>query len=176
AGWQDALPTFEQGTSMATRVAIEKAFNASLDGVPSLVAGAADLTGNTGTKLAGQTAQSAAHPDGRQVYYGVREHGMGAAMVGMALHGGVLPAGGTFFVFLDYMRPAVRLAALKAFSIATRVAMLVPCSKVGRASCQPARPVACQVASHSAGSTAAVWWRSCQAATSVAPRSAQWAR
>ena len=112
AGWQDALPTFEQGTSMATRVAIEKAFNASLDGVPSLVAGAADLTGNTGTKLAGQTAQSAAHPDGRQVYYGVREHGMGAAMVGMALHGGVLPAGGTFFVFLDYMRPAVRLAAL----------------------------------------------------------------
>jgi transketolase len=112
AGWEAGLPVFEQGESIATRVAIEKAFNASLDTVPSLVAGAADLTGNTGTKLTGQQAQSPQHPDGRQVYYGVREHAMGAAMVGMALHGGVLPAGGTFFVFLDYMRPAVRLAAL----------------------------------------------------------------
>ncbi len=112
AGWQERLPRFDLGTSMATRVAIEKAFNATLDQVPALVAGAADLTGNTGTKLSGQAAQTAATPDGRQVFYGVREHGMGAAMVGMALHGGVLPAGGTFFVFLDYMRPAVRLAAL----------------------------------------------------------------
>jgi transketolase len=111
-GWADALPTFAVGESVATRVAIEQAFNASLDSVPALVAGAADLTGNTGTKLAGQVAQTAARPDGRQVYYGIREHGMGSAMVGMALHGGVLPAGGTFFVFLDYMRPPVRLAAL----------------------------------------------------------------
>jgi len=93
-------------------VAIEKAFNASLDGVPGLLAGAADLTGNTGTKLEGQEQQSFEHPGGRQLYYGIREHGMGAAMVGMALHGGVLPAGGTFFVFLDYMRPSVRLAAI----------------------------------------------------------------
>ena len=112
AGWQEALPTYADGESIATRVAIEKAFNASLDTVPGLVAGAADLTGNTGTKLAGQVPQSVEHPDGRQIYYGIREHGMGSAMVGMALHGGVLPAGGTFFVFLDYMRPAVRLAAL----------------------------------------------------------------
>jgi transketolase len=111
-GWESALPTFEQGEKIATRVAIEKAFNASLDGVPGLVAGAADLTGNTGTKLTGQQPQSAGDPGGRQMYYGVREHGMGSAMVGMALHGGVIPAGGTFFVFLDYMRPAVRLAAL----------------------------------------------------------------
>jgi transketolase len=112
AGWQDSLPVFEQGEKIATRVAIEKAFNASLDTVPGLVAGAADLTGNTGTKLAGQSPMTAASPGGRQVHYGVREHGMGSAMVGMALHGGVLPAGGTFFVFLDYMRPPVRLAAL----------------------------------------------------------------
>lgn len=112
AGWEDALPVFEQGESIATRVAIEKAFNATLDVVPGLVAGAADLTGNTGTKLKGQDAQSVQHPAGRQVYYGVREHAMGSAMVGMALHGGVLPVGGTFFVFLDYMRPPVRLAAL----------------------------------------------------------------
>lgn len=111
-GWTATLPTFEQGEQIATRVAIEKAFNATLDGVPGLVAGAADLTGNTGTKLAGQTAATAATPAGRQIHYGVREHAMGAAMVGMALHGGVLPAGGTFFVFLDYMRPAVRLAAI----------------------------------------------------------------
>ncbi len=111
-GWLDALPTFAQGESIATRVAIEKAFNASLDTVPGLVAGAADLTGNTGTKLAGQSPATPNTPAGRQVYYGIREHGMGSAMVGMALHGGVLPAGGTFFVFLDYMRPPVRLAAL----------------------------------------------------------------
>jgi transketolase len=76
------------------------------------VAGAADLTGNTGTKLAGQVAATPTALSGRQVYYGVREHAMGSSMVGMALHGGVLPAGGTFFVFLDYMRPPVRLAAL----------------------------------------------------------------
>jgi transketolase len=112
AGWESALPTFEQGESIATRVAIEKAFNASLDGVPGLLAGAADLTGNTGTKLIGQEAQSFDHPGGRQMYYGIREHAMGSAMVGMAKHGGVIPAGGTFFVFLDYMRESVRLAAL----------------------------------------------------------------
>lgn len=111
-GWKSSLPVFDQGESIATRVAIEKAFNAALDTVPGLVAGAADLTGNTGTKLAGQVAATANDPSGRQVYYGIREHAMGSAMVGMALHGGVLPAGGTFFVFLDYMRPPVRLAAL----------------------------------------------------------------
>jgi transketolase len=112
AGWESSLPTFEQGEKIATRVAIEKAFNASLDGVPGLLAGAADLTGNTGTKLQAQEPQSFEHPGGRQMYYGIREHAMGAAMVGMAMHGGILPAGGTFFVFLDYMRPAVRLATL----------------------------------------------------------------
>jgi len=111
-GWEAALPVFEQGEKIATRVAIEKAFNASLDGVPGLVAGAADLTGNTGTKLAGQSPATPENPAGRQMYYGIREHAMGSAMVGMALHGGVLPAGGTFFVFLDYMRPPVRLASL----------------------------------------------------------------
>jgi transketolase len=76
------------------------------------VAGAADLTGNTGTKLAGQAQQTAEEPGGRQIRYGVREHGMGAALVGMAMHGGILPVGGTFFVFADYMRPPIRLAAL----------------------------------------------------------------
>jgi transketolase len=86
--------------------------------VPGLFSGAADLTGNTGVKLDGATAFSADTPTGTQVHYGIREHGMGSALNGMALHGGVVPVGGTFFVFSDYMRPAVRLAALsKARSI-----------------------------------------------------------
>ena len=112
AAWQDLLPTFAQGESIATRVAIQKVFDAILLGQPGLVSGSADLTGNTGTKLSGQTAMSHASPEGRQIYYGIREHAMGSAMVGLALHGGVYPAGGTFFVFFDYMKPPIRLAAL----------------------------------------------------------------
>jgi transketolase len=76
------------------------------------MAGAADLTGNTGAKLSGTSAFSSTNRSGKQVYYGIREHAMGAALVGMALHGGVIPVGGTFFVFADYMRPSIRLAAL----------------------------------------------------------------
>jgi len=111
-GWADGLPTYAQGEMIPTRKAIQSAFRATEHTIPGLVAGAADLTGNTGTKLADQTAQSATDHGGRQVYYGVREHGMGSTMVGMAKHGGILPVGGTFFVFVDYMRPAVRMAAL----------------------------------------------------------------
>ncbi|MFZ9929684.1 MAG: transketolase [Ilumatobacteraceae bacterium] len=111
-GWADALPSFAVGESIATRVAVQKALDAALPGLPGLIAGSADLTGNTGTKLTGQTAASNTVPDGRQVYYGIREHAMGSIMVGMALHGSVLPVGGTFFVFFDYMKPPVRLAAL----------------------------------------------------------------
>ena len=112
SAWAESLPVFQAGESIATRVAIQKAFDAILPSVPGLVSGSADLTGNTGTKLSGQSAASAATPDGRQVYYGIREHAMGSIMVGMALHGGLLPVGGTFFVFFDYMKPPVRLAAL----------------------------------------------------------------
>ncbi|HUF97979.1 MAG TPA: transketolase [Ilumatobacter sp.] len=111
-GWADDLPTYELGKMVPTRKAIQSAFDATLPKLPGLLAGSADLTGNTGTKLAGQVGQSADEPGGRQIYFGVREHGMGSAMVGMALHGGIIPVGGTFFVFLDYMRPPVRLAAL----------------------------------------------------------------
>lgn len=110
--WQEALPSFAPGESIATRVAVQKVFDAVLPKQPGLVSGSADLTGNTGTKLSGQTPMSAENPQGRQVYYGVREHAMGSAMVGMALHGGVYPIGGTFFVFFDYMKPPIRLAAL----------------------------------------------------------------
>ncbi len=111
-GWRELLPRTALGQKVATRVAVEQAFNALSPKLPGLMIGAADLTGNTGTRLTGAVPQAASTPGGQQVYYGIREHAMGSAMVGMARHGGVLPAGGTFFVFLDYMRPPVRLAAL----------------------------------------------------------------
>lgn len=111
-GGREAIPHFEKGTSLATRQAIQKALDATAPFLPGLISGSADLTGNTGTKLSGAVAQQAETPGGRQVYYGIREHAMGSTMVGLALHGGVLPVGGTFFVFLDYMRPPVRLAAM----------------------------------------------------------------
>ena len=76
------------------------------------MAGSADLTGNNGVLVKGADMQSRHDPGGVQLHYGIREHGMGGVMTGMALHGGVLPLGGTFYVFTDYMRPAVRLAAL----------------------------------------------------------------
>lgn len=117
-GWIDELPTFDEGTELATRQAVNKAIVATLDHFPGLVSGAADLTGNTGTKLPdSEGTQTAETPDGRQVYYGVREHAMGSTMVGMAAHGGILPIGGTFFAFLDYMRPPVRLAALSRMKV-----------------------------------------------------------
>ena len=107
-----ALPVFDASTTLATRQAFQKVLEATADVLPNVIAGAADLTGNTGAKLGGTSGFSSSSPSGKQVYYGIREHAMGAAMVGMALHGGVIPVGGTFFVFADYMRPAIRLAAL----------------------------------------------------------------
>jgi transketolase len=111
-GWAQKLPVFEAGQSVATRVAINQCITATVGMIPGLVAGSADLTGNTGVKLKDVPNQSAQDPGGDQIHYGIREHAMGAAMTGMARHGGVLPVGGTFFVFSDYMRPSVRLAAL----------------------------------------------------------------
>ena len=111
AALTDALPVFEAGSSIATRVAFQKVLDATSPLMPQVLAGAADLTGNTGAKLTAPPF-TRTDPSGRQIFYGIREHAMGAAMVGMALHGGVLPVAGTFFVFADYMRPAIRLAAL----------------------------------------------------------------
>jgi transketolase len=112
AGWSEKLPVFEVGTSLATRVAVNQCINATAGSIPGLMAGAAVHTGNTGVKLQGAVNQGVEHPEGNQVHYGIREHGMAAAMTGMARHGGVLPVAGTFFIFSDYMRPSVRLAAL----------------------------------------------------------------
>ena len=111
-GWDAKLPTWPVGESVATRKASGAVLEAIADVVPGLVGGGADLTGNTGTKLAGHGVQSATDPGGRQIYFGVREHGMAGTMNGMAMHGGTLPFGGTFFVFSDYMKPAVRLASI----------------------------------------------------------------
>ncbi len=109
--WAADLPTYDVGESIATRVAGGKAMDAILDSVPGIMGGGADLTGNTGTKI-DRGVFSAEDRSGRQIYFGIREHGMGAIMNGMALHGGCVPVGGTFLVFSDYMRGAVRLAAL----------------------------------------------------------------
>lgn len=111
-GWEASLPTFEVGQSPATRVASQQVLNAVVDQVPGIVAGGADLTGNVGLTLKGKDLLSASEPGGPQIAFGIREHAMGSALVGAARHGGVLPMGGTFLVFSDYMRPAVRLAAL----------------------------------------------------------------
>ncbi|MEQ8841419.1 MAG: transketolase [Acidimicrobiales bacterium] len=111
-GWEDALPTFDVGDSIATRKASNAVLQALVPLVPGLTGGGADLTGNTGTVIKDEGVFSAADPGGRQIYFGVREHAMGAIANGMALHGGAIPVVGTFLVFADYMRGAVRLAAL----------------------------------------------------------------
>jgi transketolase len=112
-GWASGLPGFEAGTKLATRRAINKCLTATAGQIPGLIAGAGDLTGNTGVDLGpGVETQSHANPGGVQMHYGIREHAMASSMNGMALHGGVLPVGGTFFIFSDYARPAIRLAAL----------------------------------------------------------------
>jgi len=98
--------------AVATRKAMQRATDVYGPQTPGLTTGSADLTDNTGVLLPQATAQSAAHPEGRQIYYGIREFAMGAIMVGQSLHGGVRPVGSTFFVFSDYVRPAIRLAAL----------------------------------------------------------------
>ncbi len=112
ADWAEELPVFSPEESPATRAANQKVLAVVDRHVPGLLGGSADLTGNTGTSLAGAEALEPENRTGRQVHYGIREHAMGSALVGAALHGGVLPISGTFLVFSDYMRPAVRLAAL----------------------------------------------------------------
>jgi transketolase len=109
--WADALPSWKAGEKVATRKAGAAVLEATKDLVPGLIVGGADLTGNTGVKIkVDQFTKD--DRNGKQVHYGIREHGMAAAMNGMAAHGGIIPVGGTFFIFSDYCRPAIRLAAL----------------------------------------------------------------
>ncbi|MEO8176451.1 MAG: transketolase [Sphingomicrobium sp.] len=115
AGWLkphcDALVA--NPPTVATRKASELALEAINAAIPATIGGSADLTGSNNTKTKGQEALTADHYGGRYIYYGIREFGMAAAMNGMALHGGVVPYGGTFLIFSDYCRPAIRLSALQ---------------------------------------------------------------
>jgi transketolase len=98
---------------MATRKSSEAALAVLTQDVPALIGGSADLTGSNNTKTPSTAALTAENYGGRYVYYGIREFGMSAAMNGMALHGGIIPYGGTFLVFTDYARPAIRLSAIQ---------------------------------------------------------------
>lgn len=111
-GWNKDVPVSEVGDSIATRESGSKVLNAIAQNTPALIGGAADLASSNKTMINGDSDYSASNYSGRNIWFGVREFGMGAAMNGMALHGGVKVFGGTFFVFSDYLRPAIRLAAL----------------------------------------------------------------
>jgi transketolase len=112
-GWDSSLPAFTpEDKAVASRVASGTTLNAIADALPLLVGGSADLSESNNTELKGKGIASREEPGGRNIYFGVREHTMGAALNGMAAHGGVIPFGGTFLVFSDYNRPAIRIAAL----------------------------------------------------------------
>jgi transketolase len=102
----------EERPTWATRKASQEVLEAFTPAVPEMVGGSADLTGSVNTKAVAMAPMTADAPGGRYVYFGVREHAMVAALNGMALHRGVIPYGGTFLIFSDYCRPAIRLAAL----------------------------------------------------------------
>jgi transketolase len=117
AGWEQKLPSWEAGASLATRVASQEVLNAIFDVVPGLFGGGADLTGNTGTQVKGGGIVTPEDASGRVLHFGIREHGMAAAAIGLALNG-LIPFVGTFFVFSDYMRPSVRLASMMKAKVA----------------------------------------------------------
>ncbi|RED49772.1 transketolase [Aestuariispira insulae] len=116
-GWQEALNAFKKQISedqpkLATRVSSQKTLDVLTAAIPEMAGGSADLTGSNNTKAGGMAPVSAEDFSGSYIYYGVREHGMAAAMNGIALHGGLIPYGATFLVFTDYCRPSIRLSAL----------------------------------------------------------------
>ena len=111
--WKQKLPKFQNyGESMATRSASGKVLNAVVSELPSLFGGSADLTPSNNTDLKGYLDFNTKTPDGRYVRYGVREHAMAGIMNGIAVYGGLIPYGGTFLVFADYLRPSIRIASI----------------------------------------------------------------
>jgi transketolase len=113
AGWDESLPEFQPDSKgVATRVSSGKVLNALAARLPELIGGSADLAPSNKTWIDGSPSFQADTPEGRNFHFGVREHCMGSVVNGMALHGGIIPYGGTFLVFSDYMRPALRLSAL----------------------------------------------------------------
>jgi len=111
-GWDKDLPAFDKGGSIATRSASGEVLNAVAPKIPNLLGGAADLAPSTDTYMKGLGDFLKDNHKGRNLHFGVREHAMGAILNGMVLHGGIIPFGATFFIFSDYMRPPIRLAAL----------------------------------------------------------------
>ena len=116
-GWQEALAAFkqkvvEEAPTLATRVSSQQVLEVLTTAIPAMIGGSADLTGSNNTKAKAQGVVKRGDFAGSYIHYGVREHGMAAAMNGLALHGGVIPYGGTFLVFTDYCRPSMRLSAL----------------------------------------------------------------
>lgn len=112
ANWDEEMPTYEVGTSIASRSSSGEMINAIAKKVPYFFGGSADLAGSNKTTIKGAGDFASDDYKGRNIWFGVREFAMGAALNGMALHGGLRVFGGTFFVFSDYLRPAIRLAAL----------------------------------------------------------------
>lgn len=111
-GYDGDMPSFERGGAVATRASSGKILNALAAKVPELIGGSADLAPSNKSDIAGGGSFSAVTPGGRNIHFGIREHAMGAAVNGMALYGGLVPYGATFMVFSDFVRPALRLAAL----------------------------------------------------------------
>ena len=115
--WEQKLPSWQPGTEVATRVASQEVLASVFEVVPGLIGGGGDLTGNTGTLVKGAAILTPEDASGRVIHFGIREHGMAAAANGIAVSG-PLPFVGTFFVFSDYMRPSVRLAAMMGTKVA----------------------------------------------------------
>jgi transketolase len=111
-GWEDKLPSFENAKPVATRAASGEVINALAPHMPMLIGGSADLGPSTNTDIKDGGSFQAGSYEGRTLHFGVREHAMGATLTGISLNGGLIPYGATFFCFSDYMKPAIRLAAL----------------------------------------------------------------
>ncbi|HEX7573092.1 MAG TPA: transketolase, partial [Bacteroidota bacterium] len=115
--WRESIPSFDLSVPVATREAQGKLLDALMPKLPLVIGGSADLTPSNNTRFKGAVDFSPAHREGRYIRYGVREHAMGAVMNGIAVSDMVIPYGGTFFVFSDYMRPTLRLAALSKYPV-----------------------------------------------------------
>ncbi|MGD9562827.1 MAG: transketolase [Pyrinomonadaceae bacterium] len=111
-GWQKSLPKFDNAESKATRAYSGEVINAIADKIPQLIGGSGDLTPSNNTYIKSSSNFEAGRYANRNIHFGIREHAMGSTMNGMALYGSLIPFGGTFQTFSDYMRPAIRLAAL----------------------------------------------------------------
>lgn len=111
--WEEALPVYEEGTAQASRVSSKDAIQAIAKAVPNVWGGSADLSGSNNTTIADEKEFQPGSYEGRNIWFGVREFAMASAMNGIHLHGGTRVYGGTFFVFTDYLRPAVRMSAIQ---------------------------------------------------------------